>query len=391
MNKKSLFSILASGIVIFLSGCSSLSIIEPAKNLTEPENSIFFKKLPRDNKNNQGLKILADQVLGKGHKCQNSSNNPQPAPGPKYYEDKAPLSDEMASAGTMKELMKSQCGENGDMSMGYSGMREFIDAMHKEYVRASSDNKVKQKIKDADDKLVFSKVLLTYAKTYYKGDFVLRDGTKLAKPSKSIGFNQEGVFTVSTDNDALIGLTTVFLEALSEFAFPTPVTANSTNKISYKQSYNQTSKTIASKEDPKKLLPLYELLYLKEEDKPDYLTESNLQPTVLTLKDKFFNGPPLVAEKEFGISEIELKAMRHISSNIADGSKMVLGTTLRSAGGAGLSFGAFAKLSIGDNDALVKIVETAIEVLSRRLLEYRLYKFLYNEPFEDELRPFFGD
>lgn len=391
MNKKSLFSILATGIFIFLTGCSSLSIIEPAKNLTEPENSIFYKKLPRDNKNSQGLRILADQVLGKGHGCQNSSsNNPQPASGPKYYEDKAPLSDEMASAGTMKELMKSQCGENGDMSMGYSGIRAFIDAMHIEYVRASSDNNVKQKIKDADGKLVFSKVLLTYAKTYYKGDFVLRDGTKLAKPSKSIGFNQEGVFTVSTDNDALIGLTTVFLEALSEFAFPTPVTVNSTNKKSYKQSYNQTSKTIASQEDPNKLLPLYELLYL-EEDKPDYLTESNFQPTVLTLNDKFFNGPPLVAEKEVGISEIELTAMRHISSNIADGSKMVLGTTLRSAGGAGLSFGAFAKLSIGDNDALVKIVETAIEVLSRRLLEYRLYNFFYKEPFEDELRHFFGD
>ncbi|SCX61005.1 hypothetical protein [Nitrosospira sp. Nsp1] len=466
MKNKVPLNIVAASIVLLLTGCSSLaikdlpplSIKDPTKYITEQKNPIFTREELEDKEKSHGLRILAKQVLGQGHECSkepikavSDEKTDDTAFRPKYYEDKEPLSEDMAKAGTMKALIMSQCSQDGDMEAGNLGMREFIDAMHKEYVRAYADGDVQETISkakaegkakakakaeaegkmgakakakaegktdaeaeakeeaeaEAEGGLVFSKVLFTYAKAYYNGDFVLRDGTKLAKPSVVVGFDKDGVFSGSTDNDTLIGLTTVFLEAFAEFVFPTPVIVAAKKKPVYEVKYclknpkDSTSTKTATKtsanskgekiiciEDPqpREEDQLYELLYTrKKDDVTDYMNTSNLEPVVHTLKNSFFGKEVVLVEKgSKGISAVEFKAMRHISGNVADGLKMVLGTSLRSLGGFGVSFGGFGKISVGDNDALTKIVETAIEVLSRRLVEYRFYKLFKEKELESQ-------
>lgn len=452
MNKKTIFSILISGVSVFLTGCTTLShynplllhIKDPSKHLTEQKNSIFINNKDEklrltpltDGKKSYGLKILADQVLGPTHGCKNIpnpyKNNPDiptskktkdAVSQPKYYEpepnlkdanpgDANPLSSKMAKSGTMKELMRTQCGTDRDLEVGYFDLKEFIEAMHIEYIRAFADDDVRNNISNAQNTqqggLIFSKVLLTYARAYYKGEFTLRNGAKLAKPSTDIGFDKDGAFIISTDNDTLIGLTTVFLEALSEFAFPTKVIIGATNKPTFEKEYRERKKfpqkhgtadedRCLSKKSQTADDIFCDLIY-KRKDVTDYLTDSNFQPTVLTLDSDFFKNnceitkeDCLVNRGEKGVSQIEFDALQFIPGYVAHGSKMVLGTTLRSVGGLGVSFGAFGKFSIGDNDALSKVVETAIEVLSRRLLEYNLYHFLMDEEFENELEHFFGN
>lgn len=417
---------------------------DPTKHLTEQKNSIFtnnkdekLRLIPLTNdKKSYGLKILADQVLGPEHDCKEITNpykNNRDIPTsketkktvsqPKYYEpepahkdanpEKAnPLSRQMAKSGTMKELMRTQCGIDRDLEVGYFDLKEFIEALHIEYIRAFADDNVRKNILNAQNAqqggLVFSKVLLTYAKAYYKGEFILRNGAQLAKPSTDIGFDKDGVFIISTDNDTLIGLTTVFLEALSEFAFPTKVIIGANKKPTFEKEYREIKKSppkngtagedrCLSKKSQTADDIFCDLIY-KRKDVPDYLTDSNLQPTVLTLDSDFFKNnceitkeDCLVNRGEKGVSQIEFDALQFIPGYVAHGSKMVLGTTLRSVGGLGVSFGAFGKFSIGDNDALSKVVETAIEVLSRRLLEYNLYHFLMDNEFEGQLEHLFGD
>lgn len=441
-----------SGIFIFLTGCTTLShynplllhIKDPTKHLTEQKNSIFtinqdekLRLIPLTNdKKSYGLKILADQVLGPEHDCKEIANpyknnrdistfkeTKKTVSQPKYYEpeldhkdtnpDKAnPLSRQMAKSGTMKELMRTQCGVDRDLEVGYFDLKEFIEALHIEYIRAFADDNVRKNILNAQNTqhggLVFSKVLLTYAKAYYKGEFTLRNGAKLAKPSTDIGFDKDGVFIISTDNDTLMGLTTVFLEALSEFAFPTKVIIGANKKPTFEKEYRERKKSppkngtagedrCLSKNSQTADDIFCDLIY-KRKDVTDYLTDSNFQPTVLTLDSDFFKNnceitkeDCLVNRGEKGVSQIEFDALQFIPGYVAHGSKMVLGTTLRSVGGLGVSFGAFGKFSIGDNDALSKVVETAIEVLSRRLLEYNLYHFLMDNEFEDQLEHHFGD
>jgi hypothetical protein len=435
-----------------MSGC--VTIKDPSKHLTEQKNPIF--KLPWDIKKQKshGLRILANQVLGRGHECQAAEGTlaghlkENMVPRPSYEEnDLDPLSDEMAGSGAMKEFIKNQCGNGGDMHMFYSDMKGFIktgfiEAMLKEYSRTFSDARVQVKINKArqEKKIVFSDVFLRYAKAYHQGNFVLRDGTKLAPPSSNVTFSDGVLFNVAIDDNTLTGLTTVFLEALFEFFFPTPIIAELNAETNYKQKWcvkradggkSKTTKLILTKsvsddqnvitekppcariesasaindnpidqqlisqksighntirdeayvceegdKDPeKRKKQFFEMIYVAEISH-QYFTTSNLKPTAQTLEqiDDFYCPIP-VDNETVGISKNELKAIRLISSYVASGSKMVTGLGFRSIGGLGVSFGAFGKASIGDNDTLANIVETALEVFSRRLLEYELYLF----------------
>lgn len=116
-----------------------------------------------------------------------------------------------------------------------------------------------------------------------------------------------------------------------------------------------------------------ELLYAQKKVDDFFFDRDNYnRPTAAVAKDI---NPISYKEvnKEF---EENIQAIRRISNFAATTTKAAVGASFKSIGGLGASFGGFFKFSIGDNDAINQIVETAASVAARRNTEYMLYKLM---------------
>lgn len=232
---------------------------------------------------------------------------------------------------------------------------------------------------------VFIKLLRFYLTQYIGGKFVLRDGTKLAKPSGNIAHEKvatsdgknKDIVSASLDQGTVSGLTTVVLEAVYDYCHGTKIVAIKDGKTNYIPYYGEIdSRTPDGKH-------LYNLAYTKK-DVDDYLfgEENNNTPTIVT-----FYEEALKKDKEYFMDYIckecdkrkkEVSAIRKLSNLAANGSKTAAGTAAKSLGGLGASFGGFLKISIGDNDSVKQIVETVASVAAKRKTEYLLYALKAN-------------
>lgn len=367
--KITILNVLSITGILLLSGCSSLKMKNPSTYLTQQATpSVRILEFGSQENENPGLNILAHQVLGKPKKSKTELSQMSKASKPhiSYYPDEDPLSVEMRDSAVVKKIIESWINKT-DISLSRSDFADFAEALDKQLLRTSLDANVQNKISVArtNGQISFDDVLLRYAKAYIQGNFVLRDGTKLAKPSGSISF-KDGAINASTDNDTLVGLTTVFFEAFYEFIFPTPVLADIGAIISYSQAPQDTGKNDS---DNKRL---YAMLYHQERTN-NYFSDTNSVPTVE--KENLFPVEQIVSDGNSGISEKELKAIRYVSGILSEGSKSLSSVAFKNLGGIGVSFLGFVKLSLGDNDAVGKLVETSFAVFTRRSLENGLYRF----------------
>lgn len=373
MRKYMLTSLVMIGIA-FITGCTSLTIKNPQNYLTKKEEINIFSSNSKDE--NPGLNILSHQVLGDPLKTEQELLQMANKSSLKaYFYDVAPLSEDMQKSTLIKKIVQAvKVKGNSDItSLDHSDFYEFKIALEKQLIRTLYDQNVREKILNAkkQNMIVFDGILLKYVKAYIDGNFVLRNGTKLSKPDGSINF-KDGMINAAVDNDTVIGLTTVLFEALSEFLFPTPIFADVGGKKIFKQAPQDTGK-----DDDQNKKRLYQMFYHRELMN-EYFTNTNNKPTA----EEFFGVTQIAKEeKEPGITKEELEVMRVYSDTAAEEAKGLSGVLFGNLGGMGVSFLGFAKFSVGDNEALGKVVQTVFSVITRRWFENSIYEFFkdYNK------------
>jgi len=169
------------------------------------------------------------------------------------------------------------------------------------------------------------------------------------------------------------------LEAFFDHCLKTPIYANEKHKAIYEPVYEKTNK------DSNK----FNLFYEETKIDDHFFSEENYNiPTVakfyiveseeidyIVRKDR----SEITNEEKERIKNIQ--AIRRISNFSAVTTKAAVGATFKSLGGLGASFGGFFKFSLGDNEAINQIVETAASVAARRKTENILYSLLDNGQF----------
>ena len=98
-----------------------------------------------------------------------------------------------------------------------------------------------------------------------------------------------------------------------------------------------------------------------------FQTSGGLEPSAH--KYKYAKPQTIVERGKEGVDDLELKAIRYLCGLASDQSKALSGAAYRSFGGITLSFVIGGKFSFGDNDTLAKVLDTAFEVASKRIVE----------------------
>ncbi|MEQ8710704.1 MAG: hypothetical protein RIC36_17105 [Rhodospirillales bacterium] len=180
-----------------------------------------------------------------------------------------------------------------------------------------------------------------YYRHYIRGEFVTRFGKKLAKPDISQG----------VDNATLDAVLTIFLEALGDLKFKTPVIKS------------------------------------EKEGKPFYFPgQSKLEPTAAKLM--IIDVVDVATETNVcGVTEKEAEAISWLASLAEDKSSIVSAMAIESLGGLELSFVIGGHFSIGDNKTLASVVKTFIGTSSRYIAEYGSYKLFWHAAYELDPAP----
>lgn len=274
------------------------------------------------------------------------------------------------------------------------------------------------KLSKGDDEL--RKILLQYINAYLDGEFVLRNGAKLAMPGKSTvtypskpdSSTPPKLPAASVDNDTVTGLATVILEALFDHCLRTPVYGYTTQTENYKPIYvaqNPTDK------DSKYNLIHYEKIVLDSDDFlfgegnsniPTALVSGQIDKVYMKKCDQMFgkDEEKKSEENEEKINKMcrkdnshrfkeefdndettgkmtgeKLLAIRRLTDLWSETNKIVAGSSFKSFGGLGFSFFGYLKFSFGDNDSLHRLVETIASVITRRETEHFLYRLVENK------------
>ncbi|MEQ9200701.1 MAG: hypothetical protein RLN80_12000, partial [Rhodospirillales bacterium] len=164
---------------------------------------------------------------------------------------------------------------------------------------------------------------------------------KLAKPDISQG----------VDNATLDAVLTIFLEALGDLKFKTPVIKS------------------------------------EKEGKPFYFPgQSKLEPTAAKLM--IVDVVDVATETNVcGVTEKEAEAISWLASLAEDKSSIVSAMAIESLGGLELSFVIGGHFSIGDNKTLASVVKTFIGTSSRYIAEYGSYKLFWHAAYELDPAP----
>jgi hypothetical protein len=192
-------------------------------------------------------------------------------------------------------------------------------------------------------------LFLSYFVDYYNGKFADRNGSLLSKPKLGM--------TIS--NETITGTATAFLEATYDWAI------------------------IASRGKLK--VPVVFTGELSGKD-VKWVTPTDKQPSfaraVLAImeSDKEIKPwvEPLNTSGGVGISKLKLCGIRYVGGVTSDAAQSLSGAIVRLFGGADLGFVVLGKFSVGDNDTLAKLVDTFVEVTSRRVSEGFLTNLLYD-------------
>lgn len=198
----------------------------------------------------------------------------------------------------------------------------------------SSDNLTKASITAVDSTKETHKRLLSYLSAYYSGEkgFVNREGTVFKRPE----------IKYSIGNDVITAVVAISLECLLDSLVHTPV-------YIIEKGGETKFQTIGGAQ------PSFDL----------YETRDNKPPVYRT---------PIVEQGNPGIEAGELKAIRFLSGLAGDQSKTISGAAYRAIGGVDFGFVLLGKFSFGDNDTLAKILDTAFEIASKRIVEEGAYR-----------------
>lgn len=224
----------------------------------------------------------------------------------------------------------------------------------------------------------FEEMLRFYLLNYIDGKFVLRNGTKLAKPSGSITHEkiqtdkgEKGIVSASLEKSTVTGLTTVILEAIFDYCLETPAYAYADKKK--RPIYEPEYLEIAGHSGK------FNLVYQGKDPIDDYLFDDAIIPTATMFNIKLRSDLKEDCNKEIcKMTANDIKRIRRVSDFSAETTTAVVGAAFKSLGGAGLSAFGFFKFSFGDNDSINQIVEAATSVTTRRKTEHLLYELIEN-------------
>jgi hypothetical protein len=203
----------------------------------------------------------------------------------------------------------------------------------------------------------FNQVLVAYVSAYVDGKYVDRFGNTLPTPaiSRTVG------------NTEIAGVLSVMIDAVADYVVRSPVWTDPTGKIYYPAAFNAAAPDLTK--DPKAM---------------------PLKPTVVDIKVKTRDqggddGTPLIKPLPLvasgcGIDEAKAQAIEYLGQTAALKASMVGGISGGSFGGFGVSFGAFGKVSVGDNQTVQVVIKTVLAKVAERVAADAAYRLLYKVP-----------
>jgi hypothetical protein len=178
----------------------------------------------------------------------------------------------------------------------------------------------------------FVQALTKYYQAYYSGPFYTYFGAKFDKPVASLTIN---------DND-ITQAASVFIELLFDYAMKSPVWVDGST---YYPGSGSNEPTVAK---------------LSEEG---FQYQGFPQPVKL----------PLLLPNGCHMTVTKAKVVNYVAQQFATAASGDTSLTIRSAGGLGISFGVFGKLSVGDNNTLSLLAKVAVSEATLRLTAQFVY------------------
>jgi len=313
-----------------------------------------------------GVQNLSAQVLGIVSKTRADKFNTASV---RYEEGETePVPRGLVRNTVVKKLVESQV-TGGGVTFGAGELKQFAE----EFFRTMEDP---YDVKQTEllvragkvGRLAFGNLMTAYFIAYQKGNFVLRDGTALGKPKSTVKL-ADGKISGSVDNDTLVGLLTVFFEALYDYGLATPVYYQAKQgEATYKEEYKESPAGSGE----------YVKVYRKQDPQTvkDFLVGGKT-PTaaafleVRKLVEDYGKKSP-ADNRDLTVTEFQF--VRYCTGQAADRSKDVAGLIVRSLGSVDAGMFVIGSFSIGNNETLAKVVETSLASASGRLTEQGLVK-----------------
>lgn len=229
-----------------------------------------------------------------------------------------------------------------DLKLSHRDFQRFINALNQSML-APYRTERSQRIEAPNNKpLTYERLLHRYLVAYFNGKYVDRRGTHASKPKLDL----------TITNQTITALESVFLDSLWDYMI------------------------IGSKLK----VPM---LYKGSDEKPEFLIDAT--PTLWTvLKDAGVKAPTKgviekVAETNNpgGISRAKRCVIMSVSGLAGESALGTSGIAVRALGGVDIGFIILGKLSFGDNDTLMKVVDTWTESLGRHATEIFMSDTLY--------------
>lgn len=248
-----------------------------------------------------------------------------------------------------------------DQQLSVQDFRQFGEELQRSTLRtfqsnqANEDSRVRLAKLSAfqnDKKLTLQGLLKAYFTAYYSDKFVDRTGGALSKPA--IG--------LKITNDTITNAATVGLEALFDYA---AIRSKVANPIVYTQETGKAPKFQTADNRKPTLVHVIEQLMGRTDDASEEIA-------ILGVLE-----PLQTDESKPGITEEKLKYIRLFSGYAGDASGSLSDFITRTFGGIHVGFVLMGKLSIGDNDTLAKLIQTATELTAKRATEMFVGNYLY--------------
>lgn len=329
-------------------------------------NALVVKKV-RVNQLGQ-LARMAKQTMPEEIEVQDQPPGPIAAfaAGPIVFLDRAPLEPDVVKASATRKMVKTllAAARNADidpgMSMSAEEIRELGASLLSSHMATFQyaptdealliESQATALAASGTPTITMNDLIRRYLMAYYKGEFVDRDGAKLGKPE--IG--------MKITNETITGLFRVVLSAVFD------VVVLSADDIKYPIVFN-----------------------VQPDGSRKWVTKDNAKPTLaVVLEEKLGSAATWPGKMETakagnspGMNETKLKVLGYVSGVAGDIADGLAGSLLRTLGGADVGFLVLGKISIGDNETLMRIADVFIEWLARRATELAIATELYNSTY----------
>lgn len=299
-----------------------------------------------------GLANLIHQVFG--IKKENKLKVSEIFSDSKVVEDNAPIPSELATSAVMKVVVGTLAQAVYSTDSSTVALATQIKALTPTKLSADDFSRFRDSLVKmfnaniavdaisnlSPSDLIPKNLLERYLTAYYKGEYIDRIGSTLAKPK--IG--------TTISNETISNLTHILLDVIVDYVILSA---------------------------PAIKAPI---VYKKVDSKNVYFNVTKKAPTfakVLIEIDNSKDAWKRVLEEVKpndaacqGISEEELEKIQRVAGIAGDNAQILSGWIVRLFGGANLGVVIMGKISIGDNETLARLADTVAEVLMRRATEF---------------------